>query len=203
MKTDLLFNKLLTLKPFPEELRDQTLQTRFREHLENIVAETHYDQKHLILSAGEIAERAYFIRKGLVRGFTYHPDTGREITLFFRGESMITMAANSYFLRQPSRIFLEVMPGSILQSTSWQQAREAFRLFPAAEAFTRIVTLEYNAFHTQRTLDLLTRTAWERYLDMRATYPGIEQMVSQETIASYLGITRPSLSRLISRYGHP
>ncbi|TPE42447.1 winged helix-turn-helix domain-containing protein [Pontibacter mangrovi] len=45
--------------------------------------------------------------------------------------------------------------------------------------------------------DLFTRSAWERYLDLLQTHPRIEQKVSKEVIASCLGVTPQSLSRLL------
>jgi hypothetical protein len=63
--------------------------------------------------------------------------------------------------------------------------------------------LQYVSYHTKRTHDLISLSAWERYLDLLQRHPKIEQKISKEIIASYLGITPQSLSRLIKDNGHP
>jgi len=194
---------LFRLHPLPEKLKDRALQEELRAQVNGMVAGSHYVHRQLLLSAGQPAEHAYFVVEGFARGYYYDEQTGREITLFLWGESAVALAANSFFLRQPSDIYMEVMPGSALLSLSHGQLARIYELFPATEALAHLLTLQYNAFHKQRTKDLLTRSAWERYLDLLQAHPRIEQKVSKEVIASYLGVTPQSLSRLLRENGHP
>ncbi len=188
------------MHPLPGKLRDKQVQEALRAHVREIIAESHYRERQLLLSTGQPAEHAYFIAEGFARGFYYDEQTGRDITVFLWNEEAIALAANSFFLRQPSDIHMEVMPGSTLLSLSHGQVSTLFELFPATEALARALSLQYNAFHKKRMKDLLTRSAWERYQDLLRTHPRVEQHVSQEVIASYLGITPWSLSRLKKQY---
>ncbi|GAB3832848.1 Crp/Fnr family transcriptional regulator [Pontibacter rugosus] len=200
MKTDKLCQALLRLHPFPGELLTGQAQAALRAHAGEVLAESHYAQKQLLLSSGQPVDHAYFVADGFARGFCYNERTGSDITLFLWEEESFAVAANSFFLRQPSDIYLEVLPGSTLLSLSHGQLEEIFARFPPTERLARALCLHYNAFHQQRARDLLTRTAWERYQDLLATHPRVEQKVSQEVIASYLGITPWSLSRLKKRH---
>jgi hypothetical protein len=71
-----------------------------------------------------------------------------------------------------------------------------FELFPPTETLGRLLAVRYVAFYKKRVIDLVTRSAWERYTDLLEAHARIEQKVSQDIIASYLGITPWSLSRL-------
>lgn len=184
------------MHPLPEKLKDQKLQEELRGYAGGIVAVSHYARKQLLLSAGQPAEHAYFVEEGFARGFYYDDRTGRDITVFLWDELSVALPANSFFRRQPSDIHMEVMPGSTLLSLSYGQLAAIFELFPATGELARLLILQYSAFHKQRTHDLLTRSAWERYQDLLQAHPRLEQKVSQDTIATYLGITPWSLSRL-------
>ena len=184
------------MHPLPEKLKDKKLQEELRAYAGGIVAVSHYTQKQLLLSSGQPAEHAYFIQEGFARGFYYDEPSGRDITVFLWDELSVALAANSFFRRQPSDMHIEVMPGSTLLSLTYGQLAAIFELFPATEVLARLLILQYSAFHKQRTHDLLTRSAWERYQNLLQTHPRIEQKVSQDTLASYLGITPWSLSRL-------
>jgi len=189
--------------PLGSRLQDKTLREAARAHVEQILAVSHYPCRQLLLSPGQLAEHIYFVQQGFARGYCYDENTGRQLTLFLWDEQAIAVAAVSFFLKQPADIYIEVMPGSVLLSLSRQQVGEIFALFPGTETLGHTLTLRYNAFHKKRTLSLLTRSAWERYLDLLQTHPRIEQQVSKDIIASYLGITPQSLSRLLKENGHP
>ena len=185
------------------KLQDKDLRAKLKAHVERVLAVSHYPYKQLLLSPGQPAGHIYFVQQGFARGFYYEEEAGRQVTLFLWDEDAIVVAASSFFLNQPSDIYIEVMPDSILLSLSQQQVTEMMETFPATASLAQGLTLRYKAFHKKRTLSLLTRSAWERYLDLLQSHPRIEHKVSKEIIASYLGITPQSLSRLLKEKGHP
>jgi CRP-like cAMP-binding protein len=187
----------------PEVLKDRGFLANLEAYLEEQGAGSRYAQRQLLLSAGQIPEYLYGVRQGMVRGYYYDDDSGRAITLFFWEEASWAVPVNAFFHRRPSDLYLEVMPGSELLSLSYRQLTTLVTQLPAAEPLLRGLLLHYCAFHQQRTKDLLTRSAWERYLGLLQRHPRIEQHVSKEVIASYLGVTPQSLSRLIREKGHP
>ncbi|PRY09803.1 CRP-like cAMP-binding protein [Pontibacter ummariensis] len=191
------------MRPLPGSLRDKDLLEEVKGYLREHIAVSHYAQRQLLLSAGQHAEHIYFVVEGFARGFYHDAKTGRDITIFLWDEQSFAVAVNSFFLREPSDLYLEVLPGSKLLSLSYGQLNTVFEKYPPTEALVRLLALHYSAYHKKRTLDLLTCSAWERYVDLLCTCPRIEQKVSKEVIASFLGITPQSLSRLIKDNGHP
>lgn len=181
----------------PEELIEKGLLEKLEACLAGMVAESRYARQQLLLSAGQVPEYLYYVDRGLVRGYYYDDSSGRAITLFLWREDSWAVPVTSFFLRQPSDVYLEVNPESALLSLSYRQVTELVRLVPGVEPLLRGLLLHYCAFHQKRTKDLLTRSAWERYQDLLQTHPRIGQHASREVIASYLGVTPQSLSRLI------
>jgi len=203
MLTDQICRVLLQEDTLSARCMDKEELHRLKAHVEDVLAISHFTYKQLLLCAGQPAEHIYFVQQGFARGFYYDESTGRQVTLFLWDERSVVVAANSFFLKKPADIYIEVMPGSVLLSLSQRQVKEIFELYPATETLGHALTLQYKAFHKKRTLSFLTLSAWERYLDLLQTHPRIEQKVSKDVIASYLGITPQSLSRLLKANGHP
>lgn len=162
-----------------------------------------YAQRQLLLSAGQAVTHLYFVESGLVRGYFYDDASGRAITLHLWGEHTLAVPVQSFFLQRPSDVYLEVMTDSQLLSLSYQHLMDAATCLPELQASLQHLVLKASSFHRQRAIALLTRSAWQRYLDLLQTHPRIEHQVSKEVIASYLGITPQSLSRLLRENGHP
>lgn len=200
MKADRLLKILMDMKSFPRALRNQKVLAKFRAGLNRELNETEHDMQSIILSEGQIADRAYVVLKGLVRAFLIDPKTGEEIGLFFFKEGMIAIAAPSFFLQQPSRVYLEVMPGTILQSTAYPQAQKLFKRFPQAQAFIQAVLLDYHETLVGKLVSRQTRSAAERYAQLLDEFPDIRKQVSQKVIASHIGVTRPTLNKIMKAY---
>lgn len=171
--------------------------------LADMLGESRYARRQLLLSAGQLPDHLYYVVEGLLRGYFYDDASGRPITLYLWQEASWAVPVQAFFQRRPSDLYLEVMPGSVLLSLSYGQLAALKAQVPAVEPLLRELILHYYAFHKKRTQDLLTRSAWERYLDLLQRHPRIEQQVSKEVISSYLGVTPQSLSRLIRENGHP
>ncbi|WP_148561715.1 Crp/Fnr family transcriptional regulator [Pontibacter korlensis] len=193
----------LIVGPVPRELKAIGVLEKLDTYLSDTLAESQFAQRQLLLSAGQVPEHLYYVRQGIVRGYYYDDASGRAITLFLWNEASWAVPLQPFFDRRPSDLYLEVMPESILLSLSYNQVIKLVELLPATEILLRGLILNYCAFHKKRTKDLLTRSAWERYIDLLQTHPRIEQKVSKEVISSYLGVTPQSLSRLIRENGHP
>ncbi|HYH56451.1 MAG TPA: Crp/Fnr family transcriptional regulator [Anseongella sp.] len=203
MTTDRLLEALLAMPSLPEEFGDPRYRTEFKKHVDKVVSFSSFPQRQLLLSEGQKADAMYFVDKGAARGYTYDPKSRREITLFLWEERSFVVAANSFFFREPSDIYIEVLPGSFLLSATYQDMLTTFAKFPQVETMTRIVMVQYNKFYAKRVLELMTLNAWDRYLNLLKEHPGIEQKVSQDIIASFVGVTPQSLSRMIGIHGHP
>jgi CRP-like cAMP-binding protein len=203
MQTHRLFEVLFSMNPLPKELTNEANRKDLMEYINSKIGFSHHSHRQLLLNPGQIADHIYFVENGMVRGYYDDELKEKEYTICLWDEQTIITEPQSFLKRTPSQLYIEVMPGSRLLSISRQQLSDIIDAFPYAEIFTRCLMLQYVSYHTKRTHDLISLSAWERYLDLLQRHPKIEQKISKEIIASYLGITPQSLSRLIKDNGHP
>ncbi|MBL0913278.1 MAG: cyclic nucleotide-binding domain-containing protein [Bacteroidia bacterium] len=144
---------------------------------------------------GKTARYYHFMESGLAR--SYATDTeGRDISTGFYTSGDIVIDWTSFFLRSPAREHIQALS----TCTCWQLDFETFqRLFHTIEAFreagrTRLVQ-SYVELKNQ-SISMITDPARERYKRLLREKPEICRNVSLKQIASYLGITDTSLSRI-------
>ncbi|MBR2649260.1 MAG: Crp/Fnr family transcriptional regulator [Sediminibacterium sp.] len=154
-------------------------------------------KKTVILKAGEIAQKAYYINKGCMRVFYVKEDV--EISAYFFTEDMFTNACESFIGQKPSRHFIEAAEDSEVLSISYNKLEELYTKLPKANAFFRKMMEErFEAIHNSFTAQIL-ETPEERYSNLQKNNPSLINRIPQHQIATYLGITPISLSRIRSR----
>ncbi|RYZ26008.1 MAG: Crp/Fnr family transcriptional regulator [Chitinophagaceae bacterium] len=157
-----------------------------------------YSAKTLLLRPGETCRKLYFIKSGFFRA--YHIDqNGKEYTTWFMGTADLMISVHSFFTQTPAEEYIEVLQDSILQSISWLQLQAYYADFKESNYLGRIVTEKYYIQSEERALFLRTQSPEERYQHLLSKHPHIEQLTSTANIASYLGLTRETLSRLRSK----
>ncbi|OFX61120.1 MAG: hypothetical protein A2066_12520 [Bacteroidetes bacterium GWB2_41_8] len=198
-----LYDVVFKLRPLPKKLTDQQYVNELVAVVDQCLAVTEHRRRCLLLNAGHTSDYMFFIEKGMVRCFYFDERTGKEQTTILWKEQSIVCDPVSFFQRRASDMNIEVMPGSLLLSVSYRQLQDIFKAFPETEIFARCISLQYVYYFSGRTRQLISATAWERYLHLLSTHPGIELKVSKEIIASYLNITPQTLSRMLRENGHP
>jgi CRP-like cAMP-binding protein len=153
--------------------------------------------KTILLHEGEIANQVYFIRKGCLRMW-FNKD-GKDITTQFFFEGQAVASIESFMTGQPSLFTLESIESSVI----WSINRENFELLPRfipglREGFQQIMFQRFRNY-AQLFLSRIKDTPRERYEDLLTNHPEIIKRVPQHYIASYLGITPISLSRIRNR----
>ena len=148
-----------------------------------------------LLRAGETERHYWFLEKGVARAFVLNPE-GKDISTAFFTEGDIVIDWPSFFLRQPTRENLQALTDCL----AWQIGFEQFQaLFHGIEAFreqgrTNLVTSYFSL--KQQTVSMVADQAKDRYLRLLTEKPGVVRQVSLKHLASYLGITDTSLSRI-------
>jgi CRP-like cAMP-binding protein len=183
-----LFNTLNNIQILSAEL-----QSRFAE----FAVEERVPKKTLLLKAGMVAHRIYFIKKGFVRAFYYKEEN--QFTSWFMGQNEIIISVYSFFSRKPSFENIETLEDCILQSISWEQLQELYTCYPKFNVTGRIITEQYYIRSEERAINLQTLTAIQRYEKLLAEYPQIAQVATLGQIATYLGIKQETLSRIRAR----
>ncbi len=157
-----------------------------------------FPRHHLLHREGEVCNRLWFIETGIVRWF-YHDEDGRDITDSFASENSFVTAFDSFFQRKPSRYFIEVLEDSTVYSMDYSDLDESLYKFPEIERVSRLILLDILEQQLEKNSALQFRTAEQRYRFVIEKHPDLLQRVSLGNIASYLGITQETLSRIRSK----
>lgn len=148
-----------------------------------------------ILKEGEISNAYYLIEKGLFRSYVIDYN-GKEITTDFYGTNQVMIEVASLFLRVPSKENIQ----ALMDGEVWKIDFATFQtLFGSIEGFTEWgrTWMSNQLFITkQRSVNMLTQSATERYLHLIGDQPQILKHVPLKHIATFLGITDTSLSRI-------
>lgn len=154
-----------------------------------------FQKGEFLLHEGKICKASFFVEKGLLRQFSID-EKGKEHILQFAPENWFLSDRESIFLKRPSHYFIQAMEDTevfLVDPTLLNKLAEsdaAFLAFNNQLLHTHILSLQ------KRITLLLSASAEDRYLDFVKTYPDLSLRVSQLHIASYLGITPESLSRV-------
>lgn len=152
-------------------------------------------KNEFLLRESEISEEYYILESGIVRAFVHDYDQN-EITTEFFVENDIVIVPSSLFQKIPSQENLQAVMDCVLWKINYDDFQELFHQIEGFREWGR-VWFSYQVFSMkQRSLDVVMKTASERYLKLMKEKPQIIQNVPLKQIASYLGITDSSLSRI-------
>ena len=170
------------------------LSVGLQDQIKALLVEESFKKKSILLREGQVSQRIYFIKKGFIRAY-YFKD-GREFTTWFMGEGDIILSVFSFFSRKPSIEFIEVLEDSQLQSINWDQLQSLYKNYPEFNLTGRLITEQYYIRSEERTINLQTQDAKQRYEKLLLDYPEILQKASLGQIASFLSIKQETLSRI-------
>jgi CRP-like cAMP-binding protein len=174
------------------------LSPALQDQIKQYLVEEEVSRKQLLLKEGQVSQRIYFIKKGFIRAY-YYKD-GEKFTSWFMGEGEIIISVYSFFSRNPSFENIEVLEDAVLQSINWDQLQKLYSDFPEFNLTGRLITEQYYIRSEERTVNLQTLSAKQRYEGLLKTYPGILQKASLGQIASYLSIKQETLSRIRAQH---
>ncbi len=150
--------------------------------------------KTTLLREGEVSKKAYYIKKGCLR--IWFNNNGKDVTFQFFFEEQGVSSMESFRTQQPSLFSIE----SIEPCTLWVISKKNFDLMvtsiPRYNDFLRDVLYKRLEHYAKLFLSRIKDTPQKRYEDLLQNNPEIIQRVPQHYIASYLGITPVSLSRI-------
>lgn len=160
----------------------------------------HFDGKKFakndyFLKEGNFSNDYMFLASGLMRAFSHDID-GNEITTYFYPESNMVFEAASFFTHSTSAENIQAVTDCTGYTLSFDKLNMLFHSIPEFRKFGRFMLVKGFVEYKQRTLALITKSAEERYEDLMSTNPEILQHAPLKHIASYLGITDTSLSRI-------
>ncbi|MEO1451196.1 MAG: Crp/Fnr family transcriptional regulator [Bacteroidota bacterium] len=176
-------HEFITLKP--QEWEQFSALVR----VETIKARTY------LTKAGMLASDIYFVKEGLLRLF--HLENGKEVSTYFACDNQFMSAYSSIVTHKPSLEYVEAIEESEVYAINFHQLRKLYDSSHNLERIGRIFAESNYLCIVERSLIMQTKTAREKYLDfLQNNAPKIIQRVPQHQIASYLGMTPESLSRI-------
>lgn len=153
-----------------------------------------FKKKEIILEKGVVENYLSFIIEGSIAILTYH--NGNEICISFSIENSFFSSYVSFLTREPSGYQVLALEDTIIERIDFESLQKAYSISGDHQKNGRKIAEQLYIKASQRTLSLITKTAEERYLEFIEEYPKFLQRIPLKYIASYLGITPVSLSRI-------
>ena len=150
----------------------------------------------MLLKEVQITDTCYFVLKGCIR--CYYVMDGEEKTTAFYTESQ-SLTPLCSINNKPSEYFVSCVEDCILTVGNAAMETEIFEKFPRFESLCRILSAELLAKNQTEFDEFKISSPEIRYLNLLKSWPDLVQRVRQYQLASYIGSTVQSLSRLQSR----
>jgi cAMP-binding proteins - catabolite gene activator and regulatory subunit of cAMP-dependent protein kinases len=166
----------------------------FEEEFESLITRKELSKGDLLFEQGQVCRHIYFIEKGLARVF-YYSASGKEITAWFSAENTFITAVDSLFQHKPTRDFCELLEDSVVYSISYPDFEAMLNKENGARLAFHVL-FEITRKITEFVISIKFQTAEERYKTLMNDFPAIFQRAQLGHIASYLGITQETLSRI-------
>lgn len=149
----------------------------------------------ILLEEGKIAKEFYAIEEGLFRSFVYDYN-GNEITTGFFCQNEILIESFSLFQRMPSKEYFQAISDGIIWKIKYEDFDNLLNKSEGLREWGRNWATGQLSTIKQHSIEVLTINATGRYLNLLKERPQIIRQAPLKYIASYLGITDTSLSRI-------
>ncbi|MFT3680785.1 MAG: Crp/Fnr family transcriptional regulator [Ferruginibacter sp.] len=186
-----LLTSFLQVNRFINPLTAEEIAAGF---IERTVAKNNY-----LLEEGKICDTYYFLEKGFMRGFA-HDTNGNDVTTAFYSAGQLVFEASSFFNRTPSKENIQALQDCSGCYITYEELNHLFHSRQEFREFGRSILVRGLSSLKTRMLSMITETAEQRYNTLLKNNPEIFQQAALKHIASYLGITDTSLSRIRKEY---
>ncbi len=169
-----------------------------KNELEKVLASfelVHFKKGENILLEGKTAKEYYYVNDGFLRSYVTDYK-GNDITTGFYSKGKIILDMTSFFLKRPSDETIETLTNCTCWKITFDRSQYLFHHYESYREAgrARLVGAYFNL--KKRSIGIITKTAKERYIELLQDQPIIIQQAPLKQIASYLGVTDTSLSRI-------
>lgn len=172
------------------------LSDPLKENLYKLLEEEWYKPHQIIFAPGQFENRLCFIEKGMARNY-YYDEHGYDHTVKFWCPSDILLSYQGYWT-QPAHFYTEIMEESRLITLKYDDLRLLLIKFPEVSILVKTILNHFHEEENQKQR-LIALNAEQRFREMKKRNKVVFQKVSLKIIASYLNMSRETLSRIISK----
>lgn len=160
----------------------------------NLMEKLKFPKNHLLHNQGTICKHIYLIEKGIARTFFYKE--GKDITVHIASEGELITAIDSVISLKKSRYNVELIEDSQVYCITYTKLQSLLTKHPQHEKYMRLILEQLYTEGANRIEEFLFYNAKERYNNLIKSNPSILNRVNLGHIASYLGMTQETLSRI-------
>ena len=180
-----LLNFISSIKPL-----SYGLKTDIEKYLEIL----ELPKGHILLKEGQRSDYIYVVIGGLLK--MYYLKEGEEVCSRFMEEGHLSLSVKSFYTRTPGYEFIETLEPSTIARIHFDNLEKLYNDHGEFNYIGRVVTQMYFVRSEERLFLIRKHSAGERYVAFMELFPGLLQRVPLTDIASYLGITLETLSRI-------
>ena len=182
---ELLFQYMNSIRPLNEQLK-----LKLADNLEMVEV----DKKQVLLKEGQVCNYIYVVMKGLLR--MYYIKDNEEICSRFMGEQQMAMSVNSFYSRKPGYEYIETLEACVLVRIHYDNLSKIYTECDEFNFIARVITEQYFIRSEERLYLIRKQSAEQRYIYFAEHYHELLQRVPLKYIATYLGLTLETISRI-------
>ncbi len=155
-----------------------------------------YSKGEQLHRAGKVCNVLHYITKGIIR--TYYYKDEKDISVYFTQEGEMVTAIDSFIQQKPSKYNIETLEDTTTYSITFDELESMYEDHPSFERFTRIIMMQAYIDLVERAESIQLHSAMERYQLLTERDPLLLERVNLKHIATFLGISPETLSRVRS-----
>lgn len=157
--------------------------------------EKRYDAKTILCNIGEEPKYGYFIKSGIIRAYTVN-EKGKEFTKSLFSEFQFAGPLSALIQNRTSNLVYETLTECEVIEGDYKKVRALYDEHLDLMLFGHKMLELYYIGLENKVVELATKTAKERYVNLKKRFENLENLIPQYQIASILGITPIQLSRI-------
>jgi CRP-like cAMP-binding protein len=170
------------------------LSPSLSDHLSLILKKRDFARGEYLLQAGRVSGHIYFIEKGLIRCF--YRKGNKEICSWFMKESDVIVSVQSFFKQKPSYENIQAMEDCVVHYISYSELQQIYNKYLEFNIIGRKLLENYYALSEERLYSMRMLKGSERYQYVMEFHPELIKRVPSKFLATYLGLTEVTLSRV-------
>lgn len=171
--------------------------TELNELLEEFTIDT-FTKKQMVITVGQSTDSIFFVCKGMVR--IYYEKEGKEITNWFIREGMLFTATYAVLTGNTNLYNYEAIEDTVVIKMKYNTLLAYYKKYHSLEYLGRKMIEKYYVAYIKRSYDALYLSAEERFHQFKEVHGDLLNRVPLRYIASYIGVTQETLSRLRAKH---